>query len=537
MCCLVAKEKSQFVGQTPLDPICGQAYDPSKPAAPNLFVRYPFCRDNCNGIGLSKGSLPGQWAAPLVQFILPSVIFAMTIPRRKHIDFDFINEVRTPDVKRRWLWWILRSAIFVVVRAWAAILLLVDTTVWVAVIIVGAAYMMVAGLYEALLDHRVLRWLEQMDGQQQIRSPESTRLLVTVVSGNLRIDKKACGRPQDEIPNSLMSQRCAAANKQEQLLSMMGAQYGFGSIVGAPVVFYLGAFVYTILDLGNDPSNQDAAISLAFGVEWMIIPHVAIVAGCLLASNNPSTASVLTSHPRTAPRGPLDWFSRATGWRDVYDTLYQPVNMWSRGTNKMDWIKSTSAWTTTSRYQRHFKIKPWEWIVKILLPTFVLISLPATAGAVVAYETPPKGWGCRSLSFIIYAASQVLLAVFAVVKSALLQDILLEDYLDTWTHHVAFLAAPFLLLFSLLAALGGTLMQIVGVLRNCICYVNAQHWMHIRRDGQINVASDTQDQRGSSGNWIVMGSFATAFMGFCCYLGWWYTRYIRHRFQKQVRRL
>lgn len=62
-------------------------------------------------------------------------------------------------------------------------------------------------------------------------------------------------------------------------------------------------------------------------------------------------------------------------------------------------------------------------------------------------------------------------------------------------------------------------MQIIGVFRICICYVNAGFWLDIY-SGKIDVASDASEQRNSSNNWTVMGSFATGFMGLCCYVGW-----------------
>lgn len=66
-----------------------------------------------------------------------------------------------------------------------------------------------------------------------------------------------------------------------RLLCMLSPQANFGAAVGTPVLFYLGPFVYTVLGPHNVLSDQDATISLAFGVEWMIPVHVAmLVAAC-----------------------------------------------------------------------------------------------------------------------------------------------------------------------------------------------------------------------------------------------------------------
>src|SRR6187402_3133190 len=81
-CCNLAKSKGAFVGLVPENQTCGQTYSPAVPAAEPLFVDYAFCSSHCSGIQLSKASNPSQWAAPIAQFILPSIIFSMSIPRR-----------------------------------------------------------------------------------------------------------------------------------------------------------------------------------------------------------------------------------------------------------------------------------------------------------------------------------------------------------------------------------------------------------------------------------------------------------------------
>ncbi|KAH7026891.1 hypothetical protein B0J12DRAFT_609813 [Macrophomina phaseolina] len=569
-CCELAQDQSAFADpvQGPLN--CGQSYDASKAPAPNAYVSYGFCKDNCSGIGLSQAKKPRQWVAPLIQFILPSVIFSMTIPRMKHVDFDF---TRSPYSK----WQHILASLLM--QPWAVALLLVDTMIWIATIIIAAAPMMVSGLYEGLLDIRVLGWLGR-DGRGREEKEYSLQFLLIVVCGNLRLQNshpavvadtsvpsrtlprdtdhhlvvkatrdvsaETAGSSQhhtDRLPKlepfrELTEElRHAEQDRRlEKLRDMMDSQMGFGSIAGAPVLFYLGAFVYTILDLLNDPSDQDAAISLAFGVEWMIIPHVAIVAGCLLASNNPSTAAAVVGKP--VPGTPKKWYAKWTGWGNAYDGPYQPVYMWNRGQNKMRWIKSSTKWNESLECKQHFDVQCWQWILFILLPAFSLISLPALAGAVVAYETPPVGWGCRSLTFMIYASSQIMLASIAVIETSMQHNVGRKPVSarirpGDW---VTFALKSVLMFCSLVAAAGGTLMQIVGVFRNCICYVNASSWTPDIHQGKINVASDTREQRNSSSNWIVMGSVATGFMGLCCYIGWWYSRHIRQRFREEVRR-
>jgi hypothetical protein len=91
-CCNSASVLNAFHPAPTQAIICGQEYDASRRAAPALYVPYQFCKANCGGIGLSNFTKPSSWAAPIVQFILPSVIFSMSIPRRKMLSFYTLRE-------------------------------------------------------------------------------------------------------------------------------------------------------------------------------------------------------------------------------------------------------------------------------------------------------------------------------------------------------------------------------------------------------------------------------------------------------------
>ncbi|KAE9365866.1 hypothetical protein N431DRAFT_516708 [Stipitochalara longipes BDJ] len=585
-CCNLAKSEGALISPVPPlgNQICGQTYSTSINAALPLYVNYTFCSSKCRGMGLSKGSEPSEWAAPLVNFILPSVIFSMTIPRRKKIEFDYLFDwQRQLTRKKRWLWInsFVQLALSMICFSIILIPVFIDTIVWIAVIIVGAGNMLTGGLYEAHLDYRIVTYVENMSRSRSAPVPDDAELkvtrelLVTIAAGNLKLDK---GSPQDTIPQSItipgVGDPSEGSEKiRSRLLNLLGAQMSFGSAVGSPVLFYLGAFVYTILDLRNNPSSQDAAIALGFGIEWMIIVHVAIVSGCLLASNNPSTSSGIVGSNHEAleesrrkfydiQRAPSSrstlrpgekvqqeseksrrrWFAhKILGWSDAYDTTFQPVSLWSRGSNKLLWIQKSGAYVN-SDFKKLMNITGWGWIFKVLFPALVLIVLPPATGGVVAYFTPPRGLGCRSLSFIVYAFSQVIVTIIATIRCAVdngeknnKKKTTLEKIFTGGGFKI--ISAPFWF-GSLVAAIGGTTMQITGVFRNCICYSDARTWWNINNiNPAINLASDTQDARNSSVYWIKMGSTATVFMAVNCYIGWWYQRLIRHRFTDAVKRI
>jgi hypothetical protein len=438
-CCASASSSNAFSPTPTHAIICGQEFNASIPAAATLYIPYIYCKEHCGGFGLSKGSKPGSWAAPIVQFILPFAIFSMSIPRRKMLA-AFAR--RGPDAwgtgppnRMGGTTTKLKYAISKLKPALQLCVMMLDNIVWIALILALAGPMMLSGLYEAVLDWKILDTLLSEVGRQ-LDEAAAVELLATVVSGNLR-HKAHEANPQAEIRDALLTSAKPEA-RRARLLGLVDSQMGYGAIVGAPVVFYLGAFVYSILDLSNKPSDQDAAISLAFGVERMIIVHVAIIGSCVLASNNPSTASVLvgrlpsqSSHDTTRSTTTENLAGQLQPglWKrlhhenfdflaDIYDNRYQPVTMWSSGRNKKHWVHDSDALLGPLNTSHHLKVGWWAKSFLVFLPTCVLINLPPVAGAVVAWRTPPIGWGCRSLSFICYAGAQLFVTALFILMQA-----------------------------------------------------------------------------------------------------------------------
>jgi len=566
LCCEFANSEGAFINAVPLieNQTCGQQYQQGEPAASSLWVPYKFCSSQCLGFQRSNSTNP--WAGVLINFILPSVIFSMTIPRRKKIEFNYLFEFEWPKHATRYpkvndyLQLLFSLLCFLVIL----IPVTIDTVLWISVIIIGAGNMLVGGLYEAHLDYRIMKYIKDMPhGTDEDQLRIKRELLVTVASGNLMLEK---GNPQKSIPTSLMIPGDHAPKEgyekaRSRLLNLLGAQSSFGELVGSPVLFYLGTFLYMVLDLRNSLSDEDTAISLGFGIEWMIIVHVAIVSGCLLASNNPSTsAGIVRSsheelehehqslkrratlvgqrHDHEPPTWTLERFNHLfLGWSNAYDTEFQPVSLWARGSNKMKWIRKSEAWREDPSFRKLMEITPLGWCFKIFLPAWALVVLPSGSGGFVAYWTPPRGVGCRSLSFLLYAPCQTVITGVAVVRCAN-EDNEWQPSLQRWSSGWRFkvVSAPFWFL-SLFSAIGGTILQIVGVFKNCFCKTTLEYWLRglEKTNPSIDLATDTADARTSSEAWIVMGSLATAFMAVTCYGGWWYQKMIRHRFIEAVK--
>ncbi len=568
-----------------VEALCDQQYSTSISAAEPLYVTHEYCASKCLGIGF-KSSEPSnlrQWAGPLVRFVLPAIIFSFSVPRRKKIEFDLLFDFQSiarwsHNGRHQWFFSLLRLIVSLLLSTIILIPVIVDTILWITVIVVGAGNMLVAGLYEAYLDYRILQRVQDTN----ISLDDRTELLLTLVSGSLIIDPKF-ESPKTQIFESLSTSKIPSElNEQRRvrLLAMLGSQYSFGAAVGAPVLFYLSAFVYTIIDLKSDLSNLDAAVSLAFGVEWMVIVHVAIISGCLLASNNPSTSTGIVGHnpsPKPLPHrastipimklsngsfsikqikvtekiskqfplqrveeGKISSFKRALldpakmllGWNNAYPTKFQTVWMWDRGSNKMEWIKTSHGWTTDSRdFMESMKFTVWGWFLKIYLPVLILVSVPPLAAAAVAYDTPSIGLSCRSLTFLVYATCQTALSLLSTVKNALESQPKPGDgyagMLSGWKYWAW--SSPFLL-GSFVAIIGGMVLQLTQMFTTCLCYTSLHYWSDLDDAPDINVVSDTQEDRDSRNSWLVMGTVATGFMVITCYIGWWYQRLIRKRF-------
>lgn len=249
---------------SPLKFICGQAYQEGLAPAPKIEIDYNFCSKECTGWRLSRVGKPSEWAVPMLQYILPAVIFSMTIPRRHKLEvpdklFDYEFDKWTN---------LVRLCISVVL---AGIIVAVDTVTWVFVIFSGAGPMLVGGLHEAFLDRRIVVHLNILQFNSSRHSETLTlsdadkaELLLCVISGNLDSN---IGSPETQLKSAIgLGLLGTVPRTHEQisrsltsLLSMMASQTSFGSVVGAPVLFYLGAFIYGVTGLETNKGDNDTS--------------------------------------------------------------------------------------------------------------------------------------------------------------------------------------------------------------------------------------------------------------------------------------
>lgn len=261
----------------------------------------------------------------------------------------------------------------------------------------------------------------------------------------------------------------------------------------------------------------------------MVIPHTAVIASAMLASNNPSTLQGIIGPVRVdngfqnersntggSVTGPAAAWRRlllgqasdqernepAPGcWKgflesvsrmieNAYDSDFEPVTLWRRGPNKQRWIdeairtceieaaRQPRKWPqeyrqTLNEVKREFRPGGGNWAFMIAAMVAVLLGVPFGFAFATSYLTPQYGLSCRSLTHLTYFLAQI-------VQMLLWYPVYCMDLSGTesprrWKH-VAQLLARILRyfpvgLFAVFAAVGGTMMQITGVYTNCLCKV------------------------------------------------------------------
>lgn len=220
---------------------------------------------------------------------------------------------------------------------------------------------------------------------------------------------------------------------QTRLRTMLNCQYSFGSMVGAPVLFFLGGFVFALLQSLQDLGDEDTALALAFGQWYMTIPHIAIISGLLLAGNNPNILEGVFATQRQHVEEPKRILMLEFGL--AYPSCYKVAWQWARGPNKKHWIATLiNTYSEPIRmgqlqsgyYEDNLedmkilreKTSPsaLDWFL-LLSMCSLLLGVPFVLAFLTAYYTPEIGVSCRSFTFLLYTSAQfgqILLWLWAV---------------------------------------------------------------------------------------------------------------------------
>lgn len=768
---------------------CTAEYSSDEPeGAPEIIVPYTWYADTCPGWQLSSGSNLNGWLQPLSGFLLPAVIFCLSIPRRRK--FHVFRAFFVPDIAG------ITSYVPAFLGAiFAMLIVTLDTAVWLSICWALSGPMVLSGLYEALLDNRIVEFVRTRTKCGNLTVDMRCRLLMLVLIGNLDLaiedqnfpdcddpahpdrtpqhyaiprtmkssnrargdemfggnkldhshvcrerrssDTSRPGRPGSEFhleplsfhlnpvrdvdesqqkpmstytnrldiasaastvreesnsnylsschpsqPEQMQPLTAASAEKEgvspwwhmENLLysirryddentrrnlsprqypifrhqtmgcdnpactepahfqleadhqptektkrqirktktrlrTMLNCQYSFGSMVGAPVVFFLGGFVFTLLQSIQSIGDEDTALALAFGQWYMTIPHIAIISGLLLAGNNPNILEGVFAKEKQEKEEKLSILGLDFGL--AYPSCYKVAWQWHRGYNKLLWVQQLykiygqEEHDKSAVYDKIYNKPAMEdlrerttmslldWFA-ILSMAAVLLGLPFVLAFITAFYTPEVGVSCRSFTFLIYACAELGEVVLWLWAYALPHDNFEEksqakdpkrdpgplDFFrrQGWLHKSGFYDPTnvnyFLnprerrmpqailkgvtsrnfrqvrsiwcciwyisyIIFGIIAtfaALGGTVMQLMGVYSAGICQITVDKWLHLHEPGvttMISVNTKVMIQDAQT-YWKPCAITAISFMTFVSFVGWWYQRRMKDIFTDLV---
>ncbi|KAI1634967.1 hypothetical protein F4809DRAFT_474171 [Biscogniauxia mediterranea] len=631
---VAALESSVADGEFP----CGTAFSGDLRGAPVVQVPYAWCEARCPGWELSSSGAMQQWIGPLVQFLVPSLAFCTNVPRARKLavpDVVFRAHPRT----------LVGFASYWVRLLGALLMMAADTVVWLSVCFAFAGPMLLSAVYEYALDRKVLEFLAPPEGDPP-HMPLRLRaqLLLAVVVGNIRMatleksdfamterhdsvledeEKRHHVSARRLVHNSIWKRIMVMVDEYEEsrargddvgnkavvslptkLKALLNSQASFGSTIGAPILFFVGSFLYTVLDIDNNLGDNDTAHALAFGMWWMVIPYLAIVSCAMLAANSPSTLEGIVYDGANSVRPdryePSFWrvqlrkaksyaflgaiIKKVEGYNPIetaFEGRFKTEKLWKRGLNKRQWVQeaineysasqsvsvppaacSSSSSSSPGRncyYNHHHhhqrcddagkKNVPVQTLrasltldaldcAYVLACTLFLLLAPCVLAFLTSFNTPRAGLSCRSLTYLVYAVSQVCEMALWAWEARLKIRYGARRWSETRTAAKRFCwwGQVFVGFFAIFAAVGGTMMQLLGVYRSCACRVPATYWTRLRDPGAYIILSDNTaaDIDAAQRWWTVTGSTAVGIVSIVCALAWWHQRRLRNVFRDEA---
>ncbi|KAK0628787.1 hypothetical protein B0T17DRAFT_614660 [Bombardia bombarda] len=620
---------------------CGATYNGTLDGPPQSFwIGYPWCNRRCGGWQAVKPSNFARWLKPLIAFILPSIVFCLIIPRRRRLHLPAaLFSSRSLTVGD--------ALLFALKVPLASLMVALDIAVWLSVVFSLAGPIITSCIYEALLDARLMNFLDASVKKNSLTVQERAHILLVILIGNLdgvawmpskllvqslpadsirtrfgsaaaalRMRQMSMADPLSPLSGSLspmsgslssntpvlfhaapvgiMPQNASSSSTtpaSDKLQSLLKSQYSFGSAVGAPVLFYIAAFIWSVREVYDDLGSYITAHQLAFGMFWMTIPHVALAACLPLAGNNPSTwhalvieqtsnndrvlltnqtpfgppttttttttisinaggNSTLTSSGSSSSNSSSSSSSRlaiTSSWKviaagvgekepseDTTSTTtaaYKVAWVWNRGSNKAKWISKLVDEYGYLRPIRHDVLEgrfgSYLWVSGV--SAFVLILVPILFGTLLILQVL---W---LLDWSFWKRNDQ-----GAVKTFEEQQHLLPPPALTWSEYLWyfwFLLASSLGLFT---SVGGTISILTGLYSNCICLIQAKHWWdrNTNPDALMFFGSATREQLYYANMWwLSAGIVSAVFMVVVAYTGWWYQHSLRLRFRDLVAKI
>lgn len=324
--------------------------DRSVPGLVVYKVAYRWCTAaNCPGWTRFSSS---DIKLVLLQFILPTVIFALVIPRKWRLDLSTVNF----DLGKGLLHLLFKALLSPVATGIVASM---DMILWIGVILGLARSMILSGIEEAYTDIVSVRALESSDSSRHdvLTSDERLSIMVAILCGNFEGDHQTVSNLQTGLSSftPVTPNAPTLGTSKAQLEAIMDAQENFGSVVGIPTAFFLAGLLYNTNQIA-----QETALDInwtPYALWLMTRVHVVIISAASLTGNDPSVATMLVKnsyrlqdrswcnpvanyyHEDVFLASMYDWATTKTGW--VNDSMAYRNRHWFRERVRLDW------WTRT----------------------------------------------------------------------------------------------------------------------------------------------------------------------------------------------
>ena len=193
---------------------------------------------------------------------------------------------------------------------------------------------MVGAPDEGLKDRRILRSIEKAGGRYS-RAEASYALAMTLVA-TFKPREDLNHRQADDLVDDVADKICNApdvSKTKEKWRQLLGQQMSYGVQIGAPVVFYLGAYAYSIFDADSRLGDNDTAHAIAFGLWNGLIVLTATSCCCVPGLNNPWTNESIFDTPYVEKTKEMlrSFFS-------LYESQHRSVWIFNRPRCTRNWV-------------------------------------------------------------------------------------------------------------------------------------------------------------------------------------------------------
>ena len=353
---------------------CGAKYDSQTNASLSINSTLEWCRSNYGGW---QRSTPSQWASTLIGFLLPSLVFITTIPTfpaLAKIPRDTYGAFIHPFV-------IFFASIMVVFALLGPIL-------------AGA-------IYELIFDWQLMKLLKEL------RVEDKRRAITLILLGSYRWNRDDdpsrqallslpsfrevlgfTSAPETNLPTKLVqiyngksANQVKAAKKDLHLL--MKAQHSFGKDIGVPIIIFIVSLGYALWDAGSRRGDSDTAFSIAFGLWYSTIAVTAIGTNCIIGAE-----PVVVEY--------------------LFGSNFQVARIWERKEWILECFSGNRISTQDVGVLKEKLFASNKMTIRFFGTGSVLLiaTLQCILAIVVCYHTPSVGFGCRSVTVLVYLLSQ-----------------------------------------------------------------------------------------------------------------------------------